>query len=968
MGETTLGVKIIAKIKDFQDSMNKVSKSLDSVSKKVGGIGKTLTTGLTVPLVGIGTVSAKTFMDFETSVAKVGTMLKGTGKTMNDVKGETKGLSEQFATSQTDIAEAMYQAISAGVDATKTQEFLTVALKASKGGFTDTATAVDGLTSVINSYGLSTDDAEKIANQMLITQNKGKTTFGELSSSIAGCTGVASKMNVNTKELFSSLAVLTANGISTSESVTGLKAILSAFAKPSAEATKLAKDLGIQFDAQTIKANGLMPTLQKIGTEIQKQVPAYSKLCNESAKVTSKMAEMEKQGQTNTQAYKDLASQNDNLKQKMGELANANGGAISKFATLFGSVEALNSVLILTSDSGASLFNSTMSEMDNNTTALDDAFNTMSNTTGVTLKQAFIDVQNALIQVGGALAPLISQVAQAVSEWAKWFGSLDESTQKTIITVAGLVAVVGPLLVGLSNVFTAVSSLTGGISKGISSLGKLNKKFKLTTKASKLFSTVSTKSVSMVTTGFRLLGSGAMAVGRTVMSAVSTMGSALIGLATNPITWIVLAIVGLVAVGVYLYKHWDEVKAKALAIWGAIKDFFSGVWDAIYSKVMEIWTPIQEYLLSVWQGICDTANAIWTPIAEFFSNLWQGICDVVMNVWTFIKAWLMGWWNFIVIVAGMIWTPIAEFFSNLWQGICDVATNIWTGICSFFTGLWNDIVSLAMAIWQPIASFFSDLWDGIKTVASIVWNGISSFFKACWIGIKGACTSIWNGIKAYLGALWEAISGVCKSVWNSISSYLSNLWSNIKSVCSDVWNGIKTSVSNICSDIWSSVCDKFNKLKSSVVDIFNGLKSTVLGIWEGIKSGIKSAINGIIGTINMFIGGINAPAKLANKIPGVDIPMIPSVPYLAKGGKLGFGGTAIVGEAGAEMVKYDGSGVSVTPLSSQEKKKGIGGAMGGSGLTLHIENFNNNREQDVQQLAEELSYFIKAKGLAIGRV
>ncbi len=79
-----------------------------------------------------------------------------------------------------ELNESLYQAISGSVDTAKAVDFLDVAVKAAKGGFTETSTAVDGLTTVLNSYGLEADKATDISNQMLITQNLGKTTSGNL--------------------------------------------------------------------------------------------------------------------------------------------------------------------------------------------------------------------------------------------------------------------------------------------------------------------------------------------------------------------------------------------------------------------------------------------------------------------------------------------------------------------------------------------------------------------------------------------------------------------------------------------------------------------------------------------------------------------------------------------------------------------------------------------------------------------
>ncbi|MDT2304982.1 hypothetical protein P7H21_14940 [Paenibacillus larvae] len=96
---------------------------------------------------------------------------------------------------------------------------------------------------------------------------------------------------------------------------------------------------------------------------------------------------------------------------------------------------------------------------------------------------------------------------------------------------------------------------------------------------------------------------------------------------------------------------------------------------------------------------------------------------------------------------------------------------------------------------------------------------------------------------------------------------------------------------------------------------------------EGIKTGIKAVLNGIIWIINKFIDGFNLPAELLNKIPTVNALIIPIFPCLPKGGNVFGSGSAIVGEAGPELIEKSGSSVS-TPLSAGEKARGVSSEFG----------------------------------------
>lgn len=156
-----------------------------------------------------------------------------------------------------ELNEALYSAISAGADTGHAVDLVAVAVKAARGGFTDTETAVDGLTSALNAYAMETADAEGLANKFLVTQNLGKTTFGALAGSIGNVAPTANAAGESVDELLASVASLTANGIGTSEAMTGMKAALSNIIKPTGEAGKLAEGI-----VETL------PELAQTGTDI----------------------------------------------------------------------------------------------------------------------------------------------------------------------------------------------------------------------------------------------------------------------------------------------------------------------------------------------------------------------------------------------------------------------------------------------------------------------------------------------------------------------------------------------------------------------------------------------------------------------------------------------------------------------------------------------------------------------------
>ena len=465
------GGKINASLKNalkvVDDSVKQSKKEFELFQKaadKFSSVGNKLTIGVTAPVVAAGVASVKSAMDFEAGTAKVNTMLKLQGEELQKVKDEALAFSNEYKISNDKVTEAMYQGLSAGIQQEDLMSTLGVAAKAAKGGFTDLATAIDGITNVVNSYGLSMDSAESIANQMLITQNLGKTTFGELASSMSKVTPIAKQANISTEELFSSMAVLTANGINTSEAVTGLKAALSNIIKPTTEATKIAKELGFTFDVATVQDKGLIGTIEYLTDNLANLSPEYAKVREEQLKVQEQMWALEQAGKANSQEYKQLESTFMSYSEQIKVMSESEQSAIAEFAKMFGSVEALNSIMVLGSGSGLHLFNRSMQEMRNNTTALDDAFNIMNDTTENTLEGTLIKLQNTAVKLGQTALPIVNKALEGFNNILDKFNNLSPETQSLIVKIAGAAALAGPAISLMGKSIDGLGKLKTGVS------------------------------------------------------------------------------------------------------------------------------------------------------------------------------------------------------------------------------------------------------------------------------------------------------------------------------------------------------------------------------------------------------------------------------------------------------------------------------------------------------------------------
>lgn len=432
----------VGKAKEVSKEMSNTAKMGESLSS----IGGKMTKAITLPVIAAGTAAAKFNFDYADSLAKVSTIADTTKVPIGKLSNGIMNLSNKTGVAAKDLNEALYQSISASVDTADAVGFVEVATKAAKGGFTDATTAVDGLSTVLNTYGLKATEVDKIANQMLITQNKGKTSFGDLASSMGQVAPAASLLGLKTEELFSSLASTTAQGLSTSEATTGLSAAFSNIVKPSEDAKKAAESLGISFNVSTLQTKGWMPFLEDLKGKLKEASPAYAELSDRNDELGRKMNQLKFSGKENSKEFKDLNKQHKAMGKEMEVLAQAADSPIGAFATMFGSVRGLNSMLMLTSDNGMKTYNDTMKEMETNTTALDDAFNKMDSTPGEEMKKAMNDIRNLGIEMGDILVPVIRDVVSGVRDVTSKFRDLSPATKENIVRLGIMAATMGPLL------------------------------------------------------------------------------------------------------------------------------------------------------------------------------------------------------------------------------------------------------------------------------------------------------------------------------------------------------------------------------------------------------------------------------------------------------------------------------------------------------------------------------------------
>lgn len=422
---TKIELDIDAFIKDMDKAADAGAEGAERISEKMtrsikagetlSKVGDKLTKGLTLPIAAAATATTKMAVDFESSFAKVSTLLDENVVDYGNYKEELLDASNETKIAVDEFSEAVYESISAGVDQQKAIEFTTNAMKLAKGGFTDGASAVDILTTAINGYTLSADDAVKISDMLIITQNLGKTTVNELASSMGAVIPVANSVNFGIEELSASYAQLTKNGIATAESGTYLKSMLSELGKSGSIADKTLRELtGKGFT-----------DLKKAGTATIEIV----RMLDEEAK-------------KNDKSLKDM----------------------------FGSVEAGTAALVLYKGAGTE-YNEMLQAMGTSAGATEEAFNKIDATPAEQLKGALNELRNEGVKLGASFVPVITKVADSVGNAAEKFSKLSDEQKENVLRWAGIAAAAGPALNVFGKGVTTIAKVSDLLAKTSKTIG-----------------------------------------------------------------------------------------------------------------------------------------------------------------------------------------------------------------------------------------------------------------------------------------------------------------------------------------------------------------------------------------------------------------------------------------------------------------------------------------------------------------
>lgn len=978
-----------ADVEDLQRAADSCSPALESLASKgeklksagdaIAGAGEKLL-GVTAAVGALGTAAVKTTMSFDDSMAKVASISGATGDELQSLRDKAKEMGESTKFSASEAADAMQYMAMAGWKTEDMLDGISGIMNLAAASGEDLATTSDIVTDALTAFGLTAEDSGHFADILAAASSNANTNVSMMGETFKYVAPVCGALGYSADDASLAIGLMANSGIKASDAGTALRKGLLNLTAPSKKAADAMAGLGFyteevittfdqsKIDQQMIAVESATLSATKAQSSYNTAVEKYGEdsdqaeqalmalnIANEKLRISQEKLEVLQKGETGVVYGYNQAIQNEDgsmkslretidfLREHMSGLSESEQAAAA--SAIFGT-NAVSGMLAIVNGSDADL-EKLSAAIDNADGTAQDMADTMQDTLGGQLTILKSQLEGIAISFGEILMPTIRKIVSKIQELAEKFKGLSPETQELIVKIALVAAAVGPVLIVVGKVIAAIGTLMTWLPKI-----------------------------------------------KTAMVAINAV------MAANPIAVVVLAIGALVAAFVYLWNNCEAFRNFWINLWEKIKEAFQ--------KFQKKFDKELKTIMNTWKLMWNTMKTVYMTIFKVVVAYWKTVWNVFKTVVeTFVKAFR----NSTAAITAAFTVLKEKFYSIIdglkqkFQNFKDAFISIWNSIKVFFSGI-ADAFSQTV---DNIKNFFAGIITYISTTFTSAWqsawNNVKSIFTAVFEALKTFWSNLWNNLKSVAEKFVDTFRGIIdnlKGVFESMKTKFSEIIDRLKEIFSgfrdkfaEIWNGIK--------DHFSGVFDKFSEIGGKIKEIFSGILDNVKNvftkgwseawdnikkifsdIWNGFKDVAKVPLNAIIGMINGLIRGLNTMVDKMNElhvdIPdwvpaiggrsfGINIPHVSEIPALASGGIVS-SGSAVVGEAGAELLTVMNGKALVRPLiNSTANYNGNNSYTTGSNnsFTTIVNVDKISSDMDIRAIGEQLAYeqsrYLKAVGM-----
>ena len=408
MAESNLKVNITGDSSKLNNALSSASSKLQAFGSKMQSVGRSMSTKLTLPIVAAGAAATKLALDFDKSMTQIESLVGIAADKVSEMGETAKKMATDTGRSANEAAEALFFITSAGLRGADATDTLSASLKAAAVGLGETKTIADLATSAMNAYGVENLNATSATDILVASVREGKLEASELAGAMGGVIPIASNMGVEFNEVGAALAAMSRTGTNAANGATQLTAILASIKAPTVQSAEAMLALGTSQEeiAQSLEQKGLMPTLLDLSNRLK---------------------------QTGMDAK-----------------------------AIFPNLRALKGVLDLTGK-GAADNEKIFDALNNTLGATDEAFEKTSQSASFQFTKGMATMKNSLMEIGQIILPAVVKGVTKLSTFVKGladsFKNLSPQTQKIILSLTGILAAAGPMLIIFGKIMTGLSAL-----------------------------------------------------------------------------------------------------------------------------------------------------------------------------------------------------------------------------------------------------------------------------------------------------------------------------------------------------------------------------------------------------------------------------------------------------------------------------------------------------------------------------
>lgn len=684
-------------LRAFNDNSATATTKLGALGSAFQSAGSAMTKNLTVPIAGAGVAVAGVAAKFESAMSEVAAISGASGDELQALtdKAQEMGATTKFSASES-AAALKYMAM-AGWDTEAMLNGINGVMQLAAASGEDLASTSDIVTDAMTAFGLSADQSTRFADVLAQTANRSNTSVALMGETFKYVAPVAGALGYSIEDTSVAIGLMANSGIKGSQAGTSLKNVLTNLAKPTDQVQSYMNKLNISL------------------TDSAGNVKPLNQLLNEMRDGFNGLTEAEK----------------------------------AEYAAGIAGKEGMSGLLAIVNSSQTDFDNLTEA-INNSGGAAQNVADVMMDNLGGQLTILKSTLEGIAISFGNILLPTVKKVVESLQGFLTWLNELTDGQKQLVVTIAMVVAAIGPVLLIIGKLITAVTNVI--------------------------------KVVNLLTPAFAALNA--------VMAA-------------NPVGIIIVAIAGLVAALVTLYNKNETFRNFVNTAWAQIKEVISGVVNALVTFFTATIPGAIDAVVAWFQTLADNISNFFTVVipekinalVQWFTGLPERIGYAIGFAIGTLAKWVVSLAEKAAEVGPQVIDAIVNFFSQLPGKIWDFLVQTATNFANWVVQAKETALTVGPQIIGTVVNFFLQLperiWNALLNAIAKIKQWGSDIISWARTAIPNVIHTIISFFEELPGKMLEIGKNLLRGLADGISSAVGAVVNKVKSVAGSILNGFK---------------------------------------------------------------------------------------------------------------------------------------------------------------------------------